>query len=136
MYWIYTDYKVNELKACETSDNSGAIPIARLAKMHEGLPHVSTLSIRGFQLVYSGIAGPALGLRGRIHQHFNGGQGTGCLSILKSTLCDLDRWRLSFVAFGALAGDEHDVQVDYSTQAKDLERMWRLTYGWPLLCRT
>lgn len=136
MYWLFTNYTIEELKTCITSDDPGAIPIGQMATLHENLPHVSSLNVDGFRLVYNGIAGIGLGLRGRIHQHFNGGVGTGCLSILRSSVSDLNRWRVSYVAFGPVKGKEHDVQVDFSADAKDLERTWRLTHGWPLLCRT
>lgn len=136
MYWIFTSYTIEELKYCNVSADPGAIPINRMAKLHEGLPHVSLIEIDGFKLVYNGIAGTTLGLRGRIHQHFNGGVGTGCLSIHRASVNALDRWRVSYVAFGQLSSTEHDVQVDFSADAKDLERTWRLTHGWPLLCRT
>lgn len=135
MYWLYTSYTIKELKACTISLDAGAIPLNHMARLHEGLPHVSTIEIEGFRLVYSGIVGTALGLRGRIHQHFNGGVGTGCLSILRSSVNDLNRWRVSYVAFCPLGSTLHDVQVDFSADAIDLERTWRLTHGWPLLCR-
>jgi hypothetical protein len=136
MYWFYTSYTIEELKACAISGNPGVIPINHMARLHEGLPHVSTIEIEGFRLVYNGIAGATLGLRGRIHQHFNGGVGTGCLSILRSSVNDLNRWRVSYVTLGPLGSTQHDVQVDYSDEAIDLERTWRLTHGWPLFCRT
>ena len=135
MYWFYTSYTIDELKACAISLDPGAIPINHMARLHEGLPHVSTTEIDGFRLVYNGIAGTALGLRGRIHQHFNGGAGTGCLSILRSSVNDLKRWRVSYVAFSPLGSTLHDAQVDFAADAIDLERTWRLTHGWPLLCR-
>lgn len=36
-------------------------------------------------------------LRERMHQHFDGGEGTGSLVILRTGLIDLDRWRISYV---------------------------------------
>lgn len=136
MYWLYTNYTIEDLKNCTVSTDIGAIPIAHIANLHKNLPHVSKIEIGGFQLVYNGITGTGLGLRGRVHQHFNGGNGTGCLSITKSLVNNLDRWRVSYVTLDPKSNTSHNIKFDYSLYAKDLERMWRLTYGWPLLCRT
>jgi hypothetical protein len=136
MYWLYTNYTIEDLKDCTVSTDIGAIPIARIANLHKNLPHVSAMEIDGFKLVYNGIAGTGLGLRGRVHQHFNGGKGTGCLSITKSSVNNLDKWRVFYVTLDHKSNTSHNIKTDYSLHAKELERVWRLTYGWPLLCRT
>jgi hypothetical protein len=135
IYWLYTDYTVSEIESCAThTSKTNAVPIAELASLHRDLPYISTKTeLERFRVVYNGIAGPTLGVLGRIRQHFNGGEGTGCLNILNTSLDDLSRWRISYVLFGT--SDQHDVNIDFATHAKNLERMWRLTFGWPLLCR-
>lgn len=135
LYWLFTSYSLDELKNCINSNDNGAIDITSLATLHENLPHISTITDKGFMLVYNGIGGNSCGLRGRIHQHFNGGNGTGCLSILKSSLKDLNRWRVSYVTLQVRNGEQPDVQANYADHAKNLERIWRLQYGWPLLCK-
>lgn len=134
-YWILTDYSLAELKGGVHSQDPGAINIGLLAALHEGLPHVCTLKADGFRLVYNGIAGPSCGLRERLHQHFHGGVGTGCLSIWRSSLSDLSRWRVSFATVKHRSELAPDVDCDYITHAMDIERLWRLRYGWSLLCR-
>ncbi|MCG7500212.1 hypothetical protein MHO82_25525 [Vibrio sp. Of7-15] len=139
MYWIYTNYDIDLMKKSSCTSDKGAINIANLTSQHDGLPDVCTISHDSgtdgeFRLVYNGIAGKSLGVRGRIHQHFNGGKGTGCLSILKSSMCDLDRWRVSYVTFEHKTSPT-DINVSYSDEAKNLERIWRLKFGWPLLCK-
>jgi hypothetical protein len=140
MYWLYTDYTDTEIEGCsnlparDKKAMKGAIPIAQLALMHRSLLHVAPRKeTEQFRVVYNGIAGLTLGVRGRIHQHFNGGDGTGCLNILNTTLGDLTRWRISYVLFDA--NGNHGLKIDYAKHGKHLERMWRLTFGWPLLCR-
>lgn len=140
LYWIYTSHSDNELKACSSSNDKGAIDLGSLAKLHYGLPNVCSIqqqseNKKNFRLVYNGVAGKSLGIRGRIHQHFNGGKGTGCLAICKSSLSDLENWRVSYLVL------EHDnatvdLNASYDLHAKNLERIWRLKYGWPLLCKT
>ncbi|POZ49731.1 hypothetical protein [Methylovulum psychrotolerans] len=96
LYWIYTNYTINDLKNCTPSPQESSINIAELAKLHENLTHVSQFSSDGFSLVYNGIAtSDTLPLQKRIHQHFNGGEGNGCLSIKKSSLSNLSKWRIT-----------------------------------------
>jgi hypothetical protein len=134
-YWIFTNYSHAELKACTPSSDRNAIDIAKLATLHERLAHICDIAICGYRLVYNGVAGPGCGIRERLGQHFNGGAGTGCLSIGRSSLTDLSRWRVSYASFATSSGAPPDLDCDFDVYAKDLERMWRLQYGWPLLCR-
>lgn len=128
-YWIYTSYSIDELMACRKADKKGAIDIGLLAKLHHGIRGVNNEQRDGFRLVYNGIAND---LRGRIRQHFNGGRGTGCLAIKHTSLNELSRWQISYAAAGSQGGH---IPLDYTAQAKNFERLWRLEYGWPLLCR-
>lgn len=128
-YWIYTSYSINELMACRKADKNGAIDIGALAKLHHGLRGVNNGQIGEFRLVYNGVAKP---IRSRLQQHFNGGEGTGCLAIKHTSLNDLSRWRISYAAAG-LQGAH--IPLSYGSQAKTFERLWRLEFGWPLLCQ-
>jgi len=136
LYWIYTSYSLNELKSCTPSNDTGAIQINELAKLHDGLEYVCKISDQNYRVVYNGIAGNSCGIRQRIRQHFNGGQGTGCLSISKSSLNDLSKWRVSYVTIDSELPEDIQVPASYNEHAKNIERMWRLRYGWPLLCRS
>lgn len=135
LYWLFTNYSIAELKSCTKSTDKGATDIGFLAALHENFAHISTITNDGFMLVYNGMAGKSCGLRERIHQQFNGGKGTGCLSILRSSLNDLNRWRVSYVILQVSKSQTPDVSANYEKHAKDLERIWRLQYGWPLLCK-
>ncbi|MDH1657058.1 hypothetical protein N5E96_20440 [Pseudomonas mosselii] len=134
-YWIYTDYSLDELEACIPSTAKSAIDIARLATLHRDLPNVCSIQQEGFRLVYNGIAGQSLGIRGRLGQHFNGGEGTGALHISKSSLKDLKRWRVSYATICSNGTIAPDVESEYE-YANSVERIWRLQYGWPLLCKS
>ncbi|WP_261844796.1 hypothetical protein [Aliamphritea ceti] len=141
LYWIYTSYNDDELKASTSSDDKGAIDICSMMSLHEGLPKICSINQQSkdkkkFRLVYNGIAGKSLGIRGRIHQHFNGGKGTGCLSICKSSLNNLDNWRVSYLVLEHDDRNLIDIDASYELHAKNLERIWRLENGWPLLCKT
>lgn len=132
-YWIYTNYSLDELEACTPSTAKNAIDIARLAKLHRDLPNVCSIQKQGFRLVYNGIAGQSLGIRGRLGQHFNGGEGTGALHIGRSSLKDLNRWRVSYATICPKGTIAPDVASEYR-HAKSVEHIWRLQHGWPLLC--
>ncbi|MBG6289444.1 hypothetical protein N5C93_27530 [Pseudomonas nitroreducens] len=132
-YWIYTDYSLDELEACTPSNLKGAIDIAQLTKLHRDLPNVCSIEKDGFRLVYNGIVGHSPGIRGRLGQHFNGGKGTGALHISKSSLTDLNRWRVSYASVLSTGTNTPDDASDYS-HAENVERIWRLQHGWPLLC--
>jgi hypothetical protein len=136
LYWIYTNYPLEELQSCTRARmQKGSVDMARLAALHAGLRNVCEVRTDdGFWLVYNGVAGPNIGIRKRLHQHFNGGEGTGCLGIRYSSLNDVSRWRISFATLDLDDNLTPDVRCAYHDHAKSLERMWRLEHGWPLLC--
>lgn len=132
-YWLYTDYSLDELEQCTKSHLDGAIDIALMAKLHRGLGNVCTIQDGDFRVVYNGIANASMGLRKRLAQHFNGGDGTGALHIKHTNLHDLRRWRVSYASIDFKGNYEPDVDSDFA-HAKHVERIWRLEHGWPLLC--
>lgn len=133
-YWLYTDYSTEELIASQKGYKQKAIDLPLLAGLHDGLSNVCSIKHEGFRLVYNGIA-EKLFLRSRISQHFNGGNGTGSLHISDSTLNNLERWRVSYVATSALSSHRDAGSQTYiGLHAKHYERMWRLEHGWPIFC--
>lgn len=132
-YWIYTNYSQLELEQ-QVPQCQGAIDIGLLSKLHNGLANTCKIQPEGFKLVYNGIAGAKTGVRERIHQHFNGGEGTGSLAILRTNLNDLERWRVSYATIETPQRYTPDVAAQYDAVAEHVERMWRLNYGWPMLC--
>ena len=138
-YWIYTDYSLEELQACTHSPLDGSINLSLMTTLHRDLPNVCSLKEDGFSLVYNGVAGNT-GVRERLGQHFGDGDGTGALHIKGSSLNDLTRWRYSYATISRKEATRRhkeptapDVESDYA-HAKHVERIWRLTHGWPLLC--
>lgn len=138
LYWLYTSYSIEEIKSCTPSSQSKAINIPRLASLHEGLSSICKIKHADFSLVYNGVGGVGPkgsgGLRERVLQEFNGGQGTGSLAILKSSLNDLSRWRISY-AIMCNPKQAPEVDACYIEHGTDFERIWRIEHGWPLLCR-
>ena len=133
-YWIYTNYSQPDLEQQQGPACNNAVNIGLLAQIHCGLANTYNIRTEGFRLVYNGIAGVGTGIRERLHQHFNGGEGTGSLAILRTKLTDLSRWRVSYVTIEVLEGQTPDIQANYDEVALHIERIWRLEYGWPILC--
>lgn len=132
-YWIYTNYSLDEIEGCTASPLDNAVDIPLMAKLHRDLGNVCDIQVDGFRLIYNGIARASVGIRERLGQHFNGGDGTGSLHIKHTSLNDLSRWRVSYVSTSCNGTTPADVESDYA-HAKHVERIWRLEHGWPLLC--
>lgn len=130
LYWIYTNYPKLKLKTLAQSTHENAVKINHLAHIHENWPNICGIKLGNFKLVYNGIAGTesdgSHGIRERVLQHFgNGSSGTGCLAIGNTGMNDGKKWKFSYVEL---------TQDEYMTYSQDLERLWRLKYGWPTLC--
>lgn len=139
LYWLYTSYDIGTIKNCTKSPQKNSVNIPELATLHHGLSGICTITYDNLLLVYNGVGGVGSkghgGLRERIQQEFNGGDGTGSLGILKTAgLEDLTKWHFSY-AIMCNAKLPPEVDACYKQHGTDFERTWRLEYGWPLLCR-
>jgi len=135
LYWLYTSYSDAELRSAVPSQKRNSVPINTLAAYRENLGMICNRKVDDFRVVYNGIGGIGPkghgGLRERILQEFRGGEGTGSLAICDTSLHDLSRWRFSYVLWSEI---EHKETIQYLSLAERLETMWRLHYGWPILC--
>tara|TARA_B100001059_G_scaffold210210_1_gene223708 strand:- start:402 stop:932 length:531 start_codon:yes stop_codon:yes gene_type:complete len=135
LYWIYTNYSVEETLNSEPCSKKGSINFADTATENMGLTLLCDIEIDGFRLVYSGIGGVGKkgfgGLRERILEEYRGGSGTGSLAIRDSSLSDLSRWRVSYVLWSEI---HFSKPFDYLPFSTAMEGLWRLHSGWPLLC--
>jgi len=135
LYWVYTSHSEEELRAALPAPNRGAVPVAVLAQHRNSLANICKREVDGFRLVYNGIGGLGKkgtgGLRERVLQECKGGEGTGTLGICNTSLSDLSRWRFSYVLWREL---NHLEPLSYPEDARNIETMWRLHYGWPILC--
>lgn len=135
LYWLYTSYSDAALRSAVPSQKKGSVAINMLAIHRENLGMICDRRVGDFRVVYNGIGGVGLkghgGLRERILQEFRGGEGTGSLAICDTSLNDLTRWRYSYVLWSEI---EHKESIQYLFLAERLETMWRLHFGWPILC--
>lgn len=143
LYWIWTNLTFEALKSTRKDQENAEVPISKLVKQREQLATIANIQKDGFRVVYNGIGGynnnsKGFGLRERINQEFVcNDHRTGTLNIARGF--DLENWRISFFNFD----DKENIKEfeflrntnAYSEYAKDLETIWRLEYGFPILCR-
>jgi hypothetical protein len=140
LYWFWTTYSFEELS---TSTRPAVIreeiDIKELAEQRMEMNLICNEVENRFRIVYNGIGGGGndsnYGLRERILQEIRIQEGTGSLSILNSSLSDCSKWRVTYVNFN---DDEFlreiGEHISYLEHGQLFEFLWRMNYGWPLLC--
>ena len=125
-YWIYTKKKLSHLKNAPKPSNSAHVNISDLSKVHLNLPNVISQTGGNYWCIYNGKGKQ---LKTRIAAEYSDTKGpTGKLALtrcfeegdfkVKYVVCNTDSFRYS-----------------YDETKRDFERAWRLTVGWPILCR-
>lgn len=146
LYWIWTNLSLEELVNSTDDITKGTkkVPLVKLINQRKGLENICNIKKDGFTLVYNGIGGynsasKNFGLRERLLQEFNATNAkTGSLNITERYK-DKSNWAVSFFDFDdpgnqdilALLQSENP----YLEFASDLEKLWRLEFGHPILCR-
>nr|WP_314839230.1 hypothetical protein [uncultured Flavobacterium sp.] len=144
LYWIWTRLSIEQLKNTATRINTMEVPIEKLINQREQLNNICKVAKNDFRIVYNGIGGyrktkPNFGLRERILQELNCmDHRTGTLNILNRNFNESD-WGISFFDFD----DPNNLEIinkiksdnPYVDYAGDLETLWRLEFGHPILCR-
>jgi len=146
LYWIWTSISENELKNVDS--NKQEVPIRELVEQRSGLKHISKEEKLGFKVVYNGIGGTgkskSWSLRSRLNQEIiANGETVGTLNIKQRYSNNLDNWAISFFDFNNPKNS--DISKIFQSKLtdsikkplfiKDLETIWRLEYGTPILCR-
>jgi len=143
LYWLWTNSDFSELKNAHAKEETQEVPISVLVLQREALNNISRIEKDGFKIVYNGKGGyikspPAFGLRERINQEINcNDYRTGTLNIKRRF--NLENWAVSFFDFDDPANASIlnllKTNNPYTEFAKDIEMLWRLEYGTPILCR-
>jgi len=135
LYWIYAKYSDDDFLKSTPCSKKGSVNFASLVNQHKNLYNICKVIEDDFRLVYNGIGGPGSrgygGLRERILEEFRGGEGTGSLAIKDSSLNDLSNWRVSYVLWSEIPFPSTHAYREFS---KTFEHLWRIHYGWPILC--
>jgi|GEM_PF-5754662 len=147
LYWIWSSLSNEELSKALHIKGSKHIDISKMIIQRDGFNHICKIqhpTNPEFRIIYNGIGGYKKttknnsGLRERILQEFNAtGKNTGTLSI-KSTELDLAKFAVTFFNFDENNNTNElpflngvDAYLKYSS---DMEKLWRLQFGIPILC--
>ena len=144
LYWLWTNVDYQILKKTATKANTRQVPIDKLVSQRDGLKNIAKIEQQDFKIVYNGIGGfkkqpPTFGLRERINQEINcNDRRTGTLNIINRGF-NKNNWAVSFFDFDDPENQNIlkplKTKEPYLDFAKDLEMLWRLEYGTPILCR-
>tara|TARA_R110002051_G_C8766033_1_gene502619 strand:+ start:119 stop:661 length:543 start_codon:yes stop_codon:yes gene_type:complete len=144
LYWFWTNLSNVELEQTITLENTKEVPIGKLVKYRKGLSCVSDIKKDNFKIVYNGIGGykslskSSSCLRKRINQEIRcKSTGTGTLNLIN--IFPMKNWAISYFDFDN-EGNKEILKVlnskePYIEFAKELENLWRLEFGTPILCR-
>jgi len=151
LYWLWCKTPLEQLK--QTGHNGGAhVPIKKLLHNRNGLDYICNVKDGQYRILYNGMGGyskwkkgSVYGLRGRINQEIiSNNTKTGTINIAGLNL-DLNDWKVSFFDFDD--PKNHNVLKElpensglgiegiYKEFANELEILWRMHYGTPILCR-
>jgi hypothetical protein len=130
-YWIYTQLPIERFLSCAPPTNQVHIDFRLLAQTHRGLNSVIKQVGQENWCIYNGKGKE---LKKRLSAGFTNTIGpTGKLAL---TRCfEEGDFRIKYITCDSNA-EFHGISETYGDLEKDLERVWRLQYGWPLLCRT
>ncbi|MBZ9631250.1 hypothetical protein LB465_10715 [Salegentibacter sp. LM13S] len=151
LYWLWCKTPLEQLK--QTDHHGGAhVPIKKLLHNRNGLDHICKIKEGEYRVLYNGMGGYSkwkkgsyYGLRGRINQEvISNNTNTGTINISGLEL-DLEDWKVSFFDFNDAENHQllkklpeakdWDVEKIYKEYANELEVLWRMHYGTPILCR-
>lgn len=151
LYWLWCKTPLDQL--IKTDHKGGAhVPIKKLLHNRYGLDNICKEKDGPYRLLYNGMGGyftwkkgGYYGLRGRINQEvISNNTKTGSINIAGLEL-DLNDWKVSFFDFDDPNNHyilkelpemaKSDIMEIYKEFANELETLWRMHYGTPILCR-
>ncbi len=129
-YWIYSNLPMEEFKKAAKPKNPVHVDFMELSEVHAELKHVISPVESNYWCIYNGKGKQ---LRHRIVAEFTDTKGkTGKLALLRCF--KEENFRIKYV----VCGDEKNakgIATQYADLERNLERVWRLQLGWPVLCR-
>jgi hypothetical protein len=143
LYWLWSNFTLDELENTTAININKEVPINQLISHRKNLNNICNIKVQDYLIVYNGIGGynklPAeFGLRERINQEIiANGTTVGTLNIQQRS--DISRWAVSYFDFDS-AENMHIIRElnslnPYIEYGKNLEMLWRLHYGTPILTR-
>lgn len=129
-YWIYTKLPIERFKSAKPPSNPVHVDFSALAKTHGDLKYVIRQQEAEYWCIYNGKGKQ---LKNRIVAEFTDTEGeTGKLALFR---CFSEHdFKVKYIECSHV-DCESSTTSKYSELQKHLERVWRLNYGWPILCR-
>ena len=131
-YWIYTKLPLSSFANSEPPrPGTKHVDFSKMAELHGNLESIIRQSNQNYWCIYNGKGKE---LKKRLSAEFtSSGDGTGKLAL---TRCfGEDNFRVKYIICKC-NDSNYGVVEHYTCLEKDIERVWRLHYGWPFLCRT
>lgn len=130
-YWIYTKIPITQFIHSPKPSNPVHVNFSLMASTHQGLKSIIEQSGSDYWCIYNG---KGTNLKDRMSAAFTNTNGeTGKLALTR--VFKEDDFRVKFIVCDSDI-TAHGVSYSFDSLQRDLERVWRLNYGWPLLCRT
>jgi len=130
-YWIYTKLSLAQFIDTPTPLNPVHIDLSLMATVHKNLEWIIKQNNSDYWCVYNG---KGTDLKARMSAGFTNTDGeTGKLAL---TRCFKEcEFRVKFIVCNS---NDPNCGVDnsFADLQRNLERVWRLNFGWPLLSRT
>lgn len=125
-YWIYSNLSLDKFKNATDPTNQVHVNFCYLSKIHAELKHVISPIQSDYWCIYNGKGKQ---LKNRIVAEFTNTAGkTGKLALLRCF--KEDDFKIKYIA----CETTNNIK-GIATKYADLERAWRLQFGWPMLCR-
>lgn len=130
-YWIYTKLPIGTFLECDRPINAVHVDFSLMAKVHKDVKGIIGQTDSDDWCIYNGKGKK---LKERLSAAFTNTAGkTGKLAL---TRCfEEDEFRVKYIVCQS-ADQKYGITQAYSNVQRDLERVWRLSCGWPFLCRT
>jgi len=130
-YWIYTKLPITEFINSPKPNNPAHVDFSLMSSAHQGLKWVIEQNGSEHWCIYNG---KGTNLKDRLSAAFTNTDGqTGKLALTRHF--KEDDFQIKFIVCSNNNTD-YGVSESFDCIQRDLERVWRLNYGWPLLCRT
>jgi hypothetical protein len=128
LYMIFSNVPADELKSIGELDIDGAYNIPKRVMDFEEIPKSLVINQDKNDL-YCIYIGHQKNLRQRCKEHFNGSEGTACLSLFNYGKLRIYKWEFHYFELSNLDG-----YVDSKLHRNILESHLRVKFGWPCLC--
>lgn len=130
-YWIYTKLPITQFINSSSPSNPVHVDFSLMASTHQGLKSIIKQNCSEYWCIYNG---KGTNLKDRMSAAFTNTNGKkGKLALTR--VFKEDDFRVKFIVCNS-DNTSHGVNDSFDSLQRNLERVWRLNYGWPLLCRT